>query len=332
MRQTDPLETGTFSPPTTGGGRRPTTSGGRRGALRNVASLEDKKVRRFTHGQVLEGINEIRRVQKYIEERVRAVQARLKRAEGQPAEQPWIELIKRVKNVQDLRSSKTLKQALEYELLQLKTFSKLLRLEAKNLQNQNRARQVRAASADFKKRLQEACRRAEKSGALSAEELRSLLKESDEVLGKLVGLLDADPSSENIRGVLGGLEIPMLLGGEGGTAASTRAWKSLNAAGKKNHRKAEQDFRGHPTPSNGKKMLEARATMQELGGAEEFWPVGLVAAGEIKHTVKEGESLAGISKQYYGSPGYWDCIYMRNFHTIGNDPESLKIGLKLVIP
>ncbi len=54
--------------------------------------------------------------------------------------------------------------------------------------------------------------------------------------------------------------------------------------------------------------------------------------GEKIHVVATGDTLAGLARQYYGNPGLWETIYNANKALIGEDPEALKVGMKLVIP
>ena len=124
----------------------------------------------------------------------------------------------------------------------------------------------------------------------------------------------------------------MLLGADADSGACSRAWKALGRAGEKIHGRSEQDFRRSPTAANFGKMLEAKVFIQQIGGDSEPRPTGWKAAGGVAYVVKTGDSLAGISKQFYGSPGYWDIIYMENAGAIGNNPEKIQVGLKLVIP
>jgi len=49
------------------------------------------------------------------------------------------------------------------------------------------------------------------------------------------------------------------------------------------------------------------------------------------HIVLRGESLAGIARQYYGSPDGWRKILKANQKTI-KDPNKLAPGTKLIIP
>ncbi len=52
-------------------------------------------------------------------------------------------------------------------------------------------------------------------------------------------------------------------------------------------------------------------------------------AGYQLHTVKSGDSLSSISKQYYGKASLWGVIAAANPDT---DPDTLKLGAKLKIP
>jgi nucleoid-associated protein YgaU len=49
------------------------------------------------------------------------------------------------------------------------------------------------------------------------------------------------------------------------------------------------------------------------------------------HIVQNGETLSGISQQYYGSAGRWRHILEANQETI-KDPDKISPGTKLVIP
>lgn len=56
------------------------------------------------------------------------------------------------------------------------------------------------------------------------------------------------------------------------------------------------------------------------------------ATGEKIHVVASGDTLAALARTYYGNPGLWETIYDANKKTIGDDPEALKVGMKLTIP
>lgn len=49
------------------------------------------------------------------------------------------------------------------------------------------------------------------------------------------------------------------------------------------------------------------------------------------HIVQNGETLSGISQQYYGSAGRWRHILEANQETI-KDPDKISPGTKLIIP
>jgi nucleoid-associated protein YgaU len=53
--------------------------------------------------------------------------------------------------------------------------------------------------------------------------------------------------------------------------------------------------------------------------------------GGKTHTVKAGDSLSSIAKQYYGSAAKWKVIADANKSTL-KDPNKLKVGMKLSIP
>ena len=96
---------------------------------------------------------------------------------------------------------------------------------------------------------------------------------------------------------------------------------------------AEPNFRQNPTMANFEKLRRAKQFTIEVGSSLNEKPT--TRRGEkpgAVHTVSKGDSLAAISQQYYGSPGYWDIIYTENRGIMGNDPENLEVGLKLVIP
>jgi nucleoid-associated protein YgaU len=49
------------------------------------------------------------------------------------------------------------------------------------------------------------------------------------------------------------------------------------------------------------------------------------------HTVQRGDTLSGISKQYYGTTAKWRKILDANRNTL-KSPDSLTPGMKLIIP
>ncbi len=55
-------------------------------------------------------------------------------------------------------------------------------------------------------------------------------------------------------------------------------------------------------------------------------------ATDTRYTVRAGETLSAIARQHYGDESKWHIIYEANRPTIGNDPDRLREGMKLVIP
>jgi nucleoid-associated protein YgaU len=51
--------------------------------------------------------------------------------------------------------------------------------------------------------------------------------------------------------------------------------------------------------------------------------------GELIYTVQSGDTLSSIARDHYGDPAQWQEIYDRNRETIGSDPGTLKVGMKL---
>lgn len=74
------------------------------------------------------------------------------------------------------------------------------------------------------------------------------------------------------------------------------------------------------TPKN------SRATLQFVADAEFN-----TEEGQQTHTVGKGETLSGISTQYYGTSKRWTKIYEANKSSI-SDANNLKVGTTLVIP
>ena len=50
------------------------------------------------------------------------------------------------------------------------------------------------------------------------------------------------------------------------------------------------------------------------------------------HTVLPGQTLTDISKIYYGSNGSWKKIYEANKESLPRGPDTVRAGMKLIIP
>ena len=55
-------------------------------------------------------------------------------------------------------------------------------------------------------------------------------------------------------------------------------------------------------------------------------------SGETTYTVRSGDTLAKISREYFGEVSKWKVIYDANKGVIGSDPAALKPGMKLKMP
>jgi len=50
------------------------------------------------------------------------------------------------------------------------------------------------------------------------------------------------------------------------------------------------------------------------------------------HTLKQDEDLWFLAEYYYGDASLWDHIYYFNRDLIGDDPEDLQPGMRIIIP
>ena len=84
-------------------------------------------------------------------------------------------------------------------------------------------------------------------------------------------------------------------------------------------------------PNNVQGLPAARPTelAQALGG--EPTPTRAEPAGRREHVVAKGETLSGISKQYYGTTTRWRAILEANAEQL-RQPEDIRAGMTLVIP
>jgi LysM repeat protein len=59
--------------------------------------------------------------------------------------------------------------------------------------------------------------------------------------------------------------------------------------------------------------------------------VSQTASGAESYTVKSGDTLSEISRQYYGNPNEYMRIFYANRDKL-NDPNQIQVGQQLVIP
>lgn len=68
------------------------------------------------------------------------------------------------------------------------------------------------------------------------------------------------------------------------------------------------------------------------GAGDEQQTVIIPPEGSITHEVKANESLWAISAEHYGTGRHWRYIFEANKHVMGDDPDKLEEGMKLIIP
>ena len=166
---------------------------------------------------------------------------------------------------------------------------------------------------------------------------RSLLKAAGEAADKMVEKsiveVNANPSEKNLRVLFVDLSVSQWLGSELEDWLTEEAMKAAVRCTKIIKDKAEKVFRRVPTKENFKKFYNKIALHQAVGGLDENPLHGisrLLPPG--KYPVVVGDSLSKISEKYYGSPGYWDVIYVNNVGLIGNNPDVIRPGITFDIP
>ncbi|HEY6090129.1 MAG TPA: LysM peptidoglycan-binding domain-containing protein [Gemmatimonadaceae bacterium] len=79
----------------------------------------------------------------------------------------------------------------------------------------------------------------------------------------------------------------------------------------------------------------ATGSSSGTGGTADFSDVtagsSSTATGGTTYTVKKGDNLSKIAKQFYGDPGKWKRIHAANSDKIPN-PDLIHPGLQLTIP
>ena len=190
-----------------------------------------------------------------------------------------------------------------------------------------------------KKGIKKALLEAEKKMLVNEDDpqVQSFLKAAsaaaDKMFEKSIVEVNANPSEKTLRALFGDLSASQLLGSEQEERLTEEAMKAAVKATKILKDKTEKEFRHVPTKDNFKKFLNKMALHQFVGGSDEDPLRGvnrLLPPG--KYTVIPGDSLSQISEKYYGSPGYWDVIYLSNLGLIGNNPDVIRPDIMLDIP
>ncbi len=163
--------------------------------------------------------------------------------------------------------------------------------------------------------------------------LKAASEAADKMLEKSIDQLNANPSEKNLRVMFGDLAASQSLEGEQEERLTEKAMKAAVKATSIIKDKTEKEFRRAPKKENFTKLLNKMALHQFVGGSDDDPLKGvnrLLPPG--KYTVIPGDTLSKISEKYYGSPGYWDVIYLSNLGLIGKNPDVIRPDITLDIP
>jgi nucleoid-associated protein YgaU len=187
-------------------------------------------------------------------------------------------------------------------------------------------------SEQLRHRITEELKKGEETGTLTDETIKSILNESENVLKAHLDVATAEPTEENILSALKEIEIQQYFGAESECPNANESWNTLLKATKTLWEKANWQFRKTPTSPNFKKLLQALVINQQLGGNLNYCkPEGWQSVNQ-SYKVRDGDTLPGISNQFYKKQSYWDIIYIENHEVIGDDPDKLKVGAEITIP
>ena len=273
----------------------------------------------------------IRSVQRKVEDRIRKIEEQLKRLESEPGTPRWVSF-KRVKTVKELQSEgPPLRQALRQDLALLKSHLRDLQQNSARMAPQGAHRAASRSSQDFKKKLEEALKNAEKNGFLPQGDMAQLRNEAEEVVKKFVGILNGSATEKNIELVLDEIGTPLLLGSDIDSGVCGEAMRAVAHAAEKIVAKKDEEFRNNPTADNLDKLLQSHATAHLTGGQVQDKPANWQPVNTT-HPVAPGDTLSAISEHYYGAQKFWDVIYFENYGVIGDDVRKLIVGTHLRIP
>jgi nucleoid-associated protein YgaU len=272
-------------------------------------------------------IRQIRAHQKEIEKYIGRLIAEIERIDSGDTINFWV-------LIQETGKGGSYRAVLQMRLRALRRQLRSLRRQRRELRLaiiQSNARKVRQKNRLAAKRL---LRSAEKRGELSHDEEEKLARYTEASLKSSLAALEDKPTGGTMRLVLKNLEDVMLVGGS--DDAIDAAFKQLKSASGKRRRRLERQFRANPSKDNLKRMMRGVAEGMLFASEDEGWPPqpeGLsVNWPEKQHHVVPGDTLASISEQYYGSPAYWDQVYLANVGVIGDNIDTLRPHIMLRIP
>ncbi len=289
-------------------------------------------------------VRAIRQAQRNVKAHIQALEKQIGdlEARGIPDSQPWLSF-ERAASFEDwvakckARMAKpvslhdALKEDIETLRTNLKDLQFQLRRAGPGALHRSAAAETRQFTRDFIGMIRLA---KQHDGVLDAHLIEVIRADARRGIDKWKAALDADPSDENIKGLLSLIRTTQLVGlnDENG---DTAALLSFGNAVNRRRTMAEQDFRRRPTGDRFKKYISWVRTQLLLGteaDAAMSPPAQRLHRGESSYTVQKGDSLSSISKRFYGSEGYWDVIVFANLGMMRGTAEQLEPGLVLQIP
>jgi len=115
----------------------------------------------------------------------------------------------------------------------------------------------------------------------------------------------------------------------------TSAQQAIEAA---NQRAAQAEEQAKKLKAQLDQMIAKQDKEKDLADIKAAFGGAAVAAAKPKvlteHEMKADETLGHLALKYYGhaTPTYWKLIYEANKEAIGDNPNQVKVGLKLQIP
>lgn len=272
-------------------------------------------------------IRQVQAQQRQIEKYIRIVLFQLSQIESGELWDYWMV-------IRETGKTTSYKKQLEKRLRDLRRQLRSFKQQREGLRlalMQSNARKIRKKNRVAARRV---LKDAEKRGGLTSDEEEKLVQYMQASLRGALRLVNGNPSRGNIKFALGTLGDLMLVGGSEG--ACNEAFRALADAAVRRYRRVEKRFRKNPSPDNFKRMMKAYAEGSLLADESMEFPMrpaGLkVNWPEKQHTVKAGDTLESISKEYYGSPGFWDLVYIANYGIIGDNHRRLRPHIVLLIP
>ncbi len=297
------------------GGPRPSLSGPRPARVGRASS---------DAGFVSSQVKEIRGHKRMVMKRIREIKRDLIRFKGIPNATPYISF-RKATSIKDLMgNSSTFLGSLRKDIKKLRAMLKSLDKDETVAVRRTPER----AGKNFADRLEDALRKAEKTGSLDPEVLAGLQAEAEEVVALWGELLVAYPTDKNLESTLDALGNAMLLGAE----SLDKGLKSLVTASGAMGGRAREQFRRVPSSENMAKILSKAALTGLFGGEEDLFQGRIGSGPSTFHVITGNETLSGLAEQYYGDMSQWDLIYLTNLAVAGANPDRVPRGVELEIP